>query len=131
MRLRVECVLGHIYKDGPWRAGSSAVDGLMNYLREVVDVLNKKIVLRSRASDAEGVRLLKCIASHQLCGNLSGQSHHWNGIHHCVYEPSYEVCRARTRCRATYAYFARRPRVALRRECGILLVSHQHMSNGV
>ena len=99
----------------------------VNRARQFGQRLHQEIMLGAGARDAESVGFLKRIAADQLAGDLAGDGDDGNRVHHGVDQTRHQIGGAGTGSRAAHAHLAGRPRVALRREGGVLLVPHQHV----
>ena len=71
------------------------VERLVHDLRQIRQVLDQVVVLGAGTGDAEGVGLLKGIASDQLGGDLAGDGDDGSGIHQGVDQTGDQVGGAR------------------------------------
>ena len=129
MRLRLEHVLGNVHQHRTRPAARRDVERLMNHLRQFRDGLHQEIVLGAGARDAERIGFLKCIAADQFGRDLARDRDYRNRIHHRIHQPGHQIRSARTRRRAANAHASRGSRVALGRECRVLLVPYQNVAD--
>src|SRR5262249_9632884 len=129
--LSLKDVLGDIDQHRAGASGGGDVEGFVDRLGQIFELLNKVVVLGGRSGDAEGVGFLESVAADELGRDLAGEGDDRDGVHHGVHQPGGEVGGAGSGGGAADADLAGGARVALRGERGIFLVADQHMADVV
>ena len=129
--LRLEDVLGDIDEDGAGASGGGDVEGFVDDLGELVEVLDEIVVLGAGAGDAEGVGFLEGVAADELAGDLAGDGDDGDGVHHGVDEAGDEVGGAGAGGGAADADLAGGAGVAFGGEGGVLLVADEDVADVV
>ena len=79
--LVAEHVLGQVDQDGTRAARGRDVEGLLDGLGEVLDILDQIAVLDARPGDADDVGLLEGVVADQLRRHLAGEDHERDRVH--------------------------------------------------
>jgi len=126
----LEGVLGDIDQHWPGPSSGSNVKRLVNRAWQLSQGLDQEVMLGPGPRDPKGIGFLKRIAADQFAGDLAGDGDNRNRIHHGVDQTRHQIGGAGTRSGAAHTHLASRPRVALGREGGVLLVPDQDVLNG-
>ena len=113
------------HRTGP--SGSREAESNVYDLGKLLDAAHEKTMLHDRKRDAENIDFLERVRPEKARRNLPRDGDERHRIHEGVGEPGDEVRRSGTRSRDTHADLARRPRIAVGREHGRLLVPHEHV----
>ena len=111
--------------------GSGNMKGFFKRHSQVFDVLDQKIMFHNGSSDSNCVALLECVKPNGVCWHLACDHHQGNAVHVGGGNTSDGVGHARSRSHQGNPHIARRSRVAIGRVHCSLLMTDQHVLNGV
>ena len=115
---------------GPAAPGAGDVEGGLDHVRKLLDVLDEPGVLDDRDRDPRDVALLERVRSDQVRPHLAGDADERGRVHPGVGDRRDEVRRARPGRGERDADAPRRPRVALGHVAGALLVPGEDVAHG-
>ena len=122
-------VLRNVDDDGSGPAGARDVESFVQHARQVVDVLDQRVVLRARPRDADRIAFLKRVVADEMRRHLTCDADERNGIHQRVGKAGHGVGRARARRHQTDADLAGRPGIAFRRMKRTALLANEDVAD--
>ena len=128
---RVRDVLGDVHDHRPRPSRGGQVEGALQRLGEVPHVLHEEVVLHARPRDADRVDLLEGVAADPGRRHLTGQDHQRNRVHEGRGDTGDGVRGARTGGDEGHARAPGRARVSVGGVRRALLVTDQHVLDGV
>ena len=96
---------------------------------QLFDIFYDEIVFGDRHGHAGDVDLLKAVAAQQAHANITGNGYHWDGIHECGRNTSYQVGSTRAGSSQAYTNLSRNPRITVRSMGCALLMGGQDVGN--
>ena len=122
-------ILGNINKYRAWATCTSNKIRLFNDARQIMNILNKIVMLGYRHRNTLDIRLLKGVLTDKGPTNLTSNGHHRYGIHVRSHNTCYKIRCARTRGSKTYANFAGHTCITIRCMCSTLFMTNKVMFN--
>ena len=120
-------VLGQVdqHRTGP--PGPGDMEGLVDGLGQLVDVLHQVVVLGAGPGDADDVHFLEGVVADQGGGHLAGDDHDGDGVQVGRSDAGHRVGGPGAGGHQGHAHLAGGPGIAVRRMDRGLLVAHQDM----
>ena len=120
-------VLGQVHQHRTGPPGPGDMEGLVDGLGQVVDVLHQIVVLGAGPGDADDVHFLEGVVADQGGGHLAGDHHDGDGVHVGRSDAGHRVGGPGAGGHQGHAHLAGGPGIAVRRMDRGLLVAHQDM----
>ena len=124
-------VLRHIDQHRAGAAGHGDAEGFGNHLEQIIGVTHQEVMLGQRDGHPVGVHFLEGVGADHAQRHLTGNGHHGDRVELGVSNGGDQVGRARAGRGEAHLGLARDAGHALRHEAAALLVTGQHMVNGV
>ena len=122
-------ILRNIDKYRAWATCASNKVRLFNDARQIMNILNKIVMLGYRHRNTLDIRLLKGVLTDKWPANLTCNSHHRYGIHVRSHNTCYKIRCARTRGSKTYTYATRYASITICCMCSTLFMTNKVMFN--
>ena len=122
-------ILRNINEYRAWTTCASNKVRLFNDARQIMNILNKIVMLGYRHRNALDIRLLKRVLTDKGPTNLTSNGHHRYGIHVRSHNTCYKIRCTRTRGSKTYTYATRYASIAICRMCSTLFMTDEVMFN--
>ena len=118
-------VFGNIHDHRSGTPGSGDNECLLDGNGQVAHILDQEIVFDAGARDAHRIDFLKRIQTDRRGGDLTGEDHHWNGIHVGSGDAGDRIRRSGTGSDQRHPYPAGCAGICIRRMHPGLLMAHQ------
>ena len=124
-------VFGNIDNHRAGASGAGDMKGFLDRYGQVANILDQKVVFDDGACDTHGVAFLESVKTNRMRGHLTGNDHHRDAVHVGGRNAGHGISHARARGHQGHADFTGSARVTVGGvNCG-LLMTYQHMLNGV
>ena len=122
-------ILRNIDEYRAWATCTSNKVRLFNDARQIMNILNKIVMLGYRHRNTLDIRLLKGVLTDKWSANLTCNGHHRYGIHVRSHNTCYKIRCTRTRRSKTYPNFAGHTCITIRGMCSTLFMTNKVMFN--